>query len=264
MDLETGIERAAGLIKRSHRVVVFTGAGISTESGIPDFRGPGGIWSRYDPEDFTYQRFISSDSARIKHWEMIKETFAIEASPNPAHIAIAELDRLGKLDCIVTQNVDNLHQKAGVSGKKVFELHGNTRWIKCLGCGQRYPMSEISQRLKMGEAVPDCVKCHGILKPDAVFFGETLPQDVLNDAIAHSQSCDLCIVVGSTLLVYPAAYLPYYAVQAGAKLIIINLGETPMDAEASVLIAGKAGEVLSRIIEKVKGSSNDGGALGAE
>ncbi len=252
MDIENYIEKAAELVYRSQSVVVFTGAGVSTESGIPDFRSPGGVWSRYDPEDFTYQRFVSSQEARRKHWIMIGEIFAKEYEPNPAHYAIAEMDRLGKLDCIITQNVDNLHQKAGVSVEKVFELHGNTMWIKCLSCGRRYPMGEVKKRLGKGEEIPDCLECHGILKPDGVFFGEALPQKVLNDSIFHAQHCDLCIVVGSTLVVYPAAYMPVYAVQAGAKLIIVNMSDTPMDHSADVLLMGKAGEILPQMVERVK------------
>ncbi len=251
-DLESLIEKAAELVFKSKRLVVFTGAGVSTESGIPDFRGPGGLWTKYDPDDFTYQKFVASSENRKKHWVMSLKMFMKEYEPNPAHYAIAELDRLGKLDCIITQNVDNLHQKAGVSQEKVFELHGNTKRVKCLSCERLYPAAEIRQRLEQGEQDPPCHACGGILKPDGVFFGEALPQKILNAAIRHSESCDLCMVVGSTLVVYPAAYMPSYAVQAGAKLIIVNLGDTPMDGSADVLIQGKAGEVLTEIVKRVK------------
>ena len=247
------IRVVADLILSSKRIVVFTGAGVSTESGIPDFRSPGGVWSRFDPDDFTYQKFVRSTETRRKTWQMFGETgLTTDAEPNPAHYAIAELERLGKLDCVITQNVDNLHQKAGVPANKVFELHGNMRWVKCLNCGKRYPMDEIQGRLREGKEVPDCDACHGMLKPDAVFFGEALPPDVLSEATRRSRSCDLCIVLGSTLVVYPAAYMPMYAIEAGAKLVIINLTSTPLDGKAAILIQGKAGEVMPKIMEQVR------------
>jgi len=245
--------KVADLIINAKKIVVFTGAGISTESGIPDFRSPGGIWSRFDPDDFTYQKFISDPEARRKQWQMLGEgLLTTMAKPNPAHYAIGELYRLGKLDCVITQNVDNLHQKAGVPTERVFELHGNMQLAVCLSCGRQYPFDQIKARLDKGEEIPDCEDCHGILKPNAVFFGEPLPQEVLGEATHRSSSCDLFIVIGSTLIVYPAAYMPIYAHQAGAKLVIINLSSTPMDREATVLITARAGEAMSRIVEKVR------------
>jgi len=247
------IERLARLIIESKKVVVFTGAGISTESGIPDFRGPGGIWSRYDPEDFTIQKFLSSPDARKTIWKMSAESGLLtEAEPNPAHYAIVELYQLGKLDCVITQNIDNLHQKAGVPEDKVFELHGNTRWAVCLSCRRRFPMPEVLQKIKAGIEVPNCPDCQGILKPGAVFFGEALPQEALQEATRRSQNCDLFIVIGSTLFVYPAAYMPTYAREAGARLAIINLTPTPLDHYATVVIRGGAGEVMSRVMERVR------------
>jgi NAD-dependent deacetylase len=252
-NLESLAQEAAELIANARKLAVFTGAGISTESGIPDFRSPGGIWSRFDPEDFTYQKFVTDPEARRKQWRMLGEGhLTTEAKPNPAHYAIAELDSLGKLDCVITQNVDNLHHKAGVPAEKVFELHGNVQWAVCLNCGKRYPFEQIKARLEGGEEIPDCEECQGMLKPDAVLFGEALPQDVLQEASQRASDCDLFIVVGSTLIVYPAAYMPLYAVQGGAKLIIVNLSDTPMDAQANVLIRAKAGEAMSKIVEKVK------------
>jgi NAD-dependent deacetylase len=247
------IERLAQLIIESQRVIVFTGAGISTESGIPDFRSPGGIWSRYDPEDFTIQKFLSGPAARKTIWKMsIEDGLLTEAEPNLAHYAIAELYRLGKLDCVITQNIDNLHQKAGVPEDKVFELHGNMEWVVCLSCRRRFPMPEVLQKIKEGIEVPDCPDCQGILKPDAVFFGEALPQETLQEAIRRAQNCDLFIVIGSTLVIYPAAYIPTYAREAGAKLAIVNLTPTPFDHYAEVVIRGKAGEIMSRVMGKVR------------
>jgi len=250
--LDALIDKVADLIINAKRVVVFTGAGISTESGIPDFRSPGGIWDRFDPDDFTYQKFISSPKARHKQWRMLRDGgLTTEAKPNPAHYAIAELNKLGKLDCVITQNVDSLHQKAGVPNDKVFELHGNMQWVVCLSCGRRYPLAQIKDRLDGGEEIPDCEVCRGILKPDAVFFGEALPVEVLEEATHRSSHCDLFIVIGSTLIIYPAAYMPDYAVKRGTKLIIINLSPTPMDKRATVLIRAKAGETMSKIVERV-------------
>jgi NAD-dependent deacetylase len=247
------IERLAQLIIESQRVIVFTGAGISTESGIPDFRSPGGIWSRYDPEGFTIQKFLSSPAARKTIWKMsVEGGLLTEAEPNLAHYAIAELYQLGKLDCVITQNIDNLHQKAGVPEDKVFELHGNMGWVVCLSCRRRFPMPEVLQKIKEGIEVPDCPDCQGILKPDAVFFGEALPQETLQEAIRRAQNCDLFIVIGSTLVIYPAAYIPTYAGEAGATLAIVNLTPTPFDHYAAVVIRGKAGEIMSRVMEKVR------------
>jgi len=251
-DFDFLIDKAAAFILESSRVVVFTGAGISTESGIPDFRSPGGIWTKFDPDDFTIQKFMSSEKTRRMQWQMLAEGSLLkDAEPNQAHHAVAELEKLGKLTAVVTQNIDNLHQKAGNSPDKVFELHGNMKFVRCMGCDRRFPVEEIIQRLPE-EEVPGCQFCRGILKPDAVFFGESLPQKTLNDAIHHSRNCDLFIVIGSTLIVYPAAYMPMYAVESGAKLVIINLTSTPMDSKASVLITAKAGEAMGRIIEKVR------------
>ena len=247
------IERLAQLIVEAKKIVVFTGAGISTESGIPDFRGPDGVWSKYDPEEFTIQKFLSSPAARKTHWKMLTESGLIaETDPNAAHYATAELHQLGKLDCVITQNVDNLHQKAGVPEDRVFELHGNMKRVVCLSCHKHFPWSKILQKVEEGIEVPDCPDCHGILKPDAVFFGEALPQETLMEATRRAQSCDLFIVIGSTLIVYPAAYMPTYAKQAGAKLAIVNLTPTPLDHYSTVVIHGKAGETMSEVMKKVK------------
>jgi NAD-dependent deacetylase len=246
---ETG--RLARLVVESSRIIAFTGAGISTESGIPDFRSPGGIWSKYDPENFTIHKFMSGPEARRIIWKMAVEGGLItEAEPNAAHHAIAELYRLGRLDCVITQNIDNLHQRAGVPEDRVFELHGNMQWVVCLDCHRRFPMCEVLGRIREGTEVPDCPDCHGILKPDAVFFGEPLPEDTLQEAIRRAQNCDLLIVVGSTLVVYPAAYIPTYAREAGAKLAIVNLTPTPFDYYAEVIIRSKAGAAMSEVVQK--------------
>lgn len=243
----------ADLILKSNKLVIFTGAGISTESGIPDFRSPGGIWDRFDPDDFTYSKFVSSEDSRRKQWYIFREgMLSDKAVPNAAHIAIAELYKMGKLDCLITQNIDNLHQKAGLPDDIVYELHGNMKWARCLECGRRFPFNEIKQRLEQGEEIPDCTACRGMLKPDIVMFEEQLPVDVLEEASYRAMAADLCIVIGSTLTVYPAAYIPIYAVRSGAKLVIINLSGTPMDGQATVNIREKAGETMAAIVEKIK------------
>jgi NAD-dependent deacetylase len=247
------MERLAQLITRSERIIVFTGAGVSTESGIPDFRSPGGIWTRYDPEDFTIHRFLSSRETRLIHWKMYAETgLFTKSEPNAAHYAAAELHQMGKLDCVITQNIDTLHQKAGVPEDKVFELHGSMRWVVCLGCGRRFPLPDVLQRVEQGIEVPDCPDCGNTLKPDVVFFGEALPQDTLTEAVRRSQGCDLFIVIGSTLIVYPAAYMPTHALSAGAKLAIVNLTDTPLDHWAAVVLRGKAAEIMSQVMERVR------------
>jgi NAD-dependent deacetylase len=252
-NLDTLTQKVADLILKSHKLVVFTGDGISTESGIPDFRSPGGIWDRFDPDDFTIEKFLSNPDSRRKQWRIFQEgILSDKALPNAAHIAIAELHRMGKLDCVITQNIDNLHQKAGVPDDKVFELHGNMQWAICLDCGRRYTFDEIKSRLESGEEIPDCTACRGILKPDIVMFGEQLPYDVLQEAGRRSRAADLFIVIGSTLVVYPAAYMPIYAVESGAKLVIINLSDTPLDRQAAVLINAKAGETMAQVVAKVK------------
>jgi NAD-dependent deacetylase len=255
-ELTARIERVADLILESRNLVVFTGAGISTESGIPDFRGPSGLWTRFDPDDFTIDKFLANPDSRRKQWYIFKEGLMTDkAAPNAAHVAIAELLRLGRLDCVITQNIDNLHQKAGVPDEKVFELHGNMKWAVCLDCGRRFPFEEIKSRIDTGEEIPDCPACRGTLKPDIVMFGEQLPYQVLEEAGLRSRAADLFIVIGSTLVVYPAAYMPIYAIQSGAKLVIINLGDTPMDKQATVLINAKAGDTMAAIVKKVKEKS---------
>ncbi len=251
--LDGKIIAAADMIVRARSVVVFTGAGISTESGIPDFRSPGGIWTKFDPEDFTIQKFLSSPETRRKQWNILLEGGLItDAEPNRAHRAVAELEKMGKLTCVVTQNIDNLHQKAGNSPDKVYELHGNMRYLRCIDCDVRYPVGEIVERYRSKDDVPDCELCHGILKPDVVFFGEMLPQATLQNATFHATRCDLIIVIGSSLVVYPAASIPLYAKESGAKLVIINNTPTPCDGIADIIINHSAGEVMEKLMEEVK------------
>jgi len=251
-DYTPEVERLAGLIAASRRLVVFTGAGVSTESGIPDFRGPDGVWSRFNPADFTFQKFLTSPETRRLSWQRFRTNPAHHAQPNPAHLAIAELERLGKLDCVITQNVDNLHQKAGNSEHRVIELHGTLKWVICLECGLRYPSQEVRQWLEEGVDIPLCRECGGLLKSATISFGQAMPERETAEAERRSRLCDLFLVVGSSLVVYPAAFMPVYAMESGAKLAIINLQPTPLDHQAEVVIRAPAGEVLPRVVSRVK------------
>ena len=241
------------MIASANKVVVFTGAGVSTESGIPDFRSPGGLWTRFDPDDFTFDKYLRSGRTRRKMWEVLLQGGLItEAEPNPAHYAIAELEKMGKLSSVITQNIDNLHQKGGNNPALVYELHGNMKWIVCLSCRQRYPLEDLMRKITSEDPVPECEKCGGILKPDVIFFGEVLPEKTLRTAVQESRECDLFMVIGSSLVVYPAASLPLYAKGSGARVIIINLGPTEQDSIADVLINRSAGETMTRIITRLK------------
>lgn len=251
--MEEKIRLVADMIADARKVAVFTGAGISTESGIPDFRGPGGLWTKYDPDDFTIDRFLKSPATRKKIWQGLREGGLMDdAQPNAAHYAIVELEKMGKLISIITQNVDNLHQKAGNSPGLIRELHGNMQVLVCLGCLSHYSISMIRQRYGDSEEVPACERCNGILKPDVIFFGEALPQETLARAMRDAEACDLMIVIGSSLVVYPAAYVPVQAQQAGADLVIINRGPTEQDHNADVRIDAAAGETMTKIMNRLK------------
>jgi len=256
IDFMHQIEKVADLITEAKRVLIFTGAGVSTESGIPDFRGTDGIWRKYDPEDFTIQKFLADKRVRKKQWQLLSsgDLSMSKVQPNPAHYAITELENMGKLYGVVTQNVDGLHQKAGVSQEKVFQLHGDLSHAVCLGCGRRYPMDMVAEWLNQGMEDPACHLCMGMLKPDAVLFGEQLPIKVLLESERRSRKCDVCMVLGSTLSVYPACLIPQYAAQAGAALVIINMGPTELDHLAHIRIEGKTGDVTTEIVRLVKAS----------
>ncbi|MFH2012763.1 MAG: NAD-dependent protein deacylase [Pseudomonadota bacterium] len=252
--LNERINKVADFIIEANNVVVFTGAGVSTESGIPDFRSPGGLWDKYDPEDFLYQKFLASEESREKYWNMNSELYytVADAKINKAHYAIVELERMGKLDCVITQNIDNLHQKAGLPDDKVIELHGTTMWVNCLNCGKKYTREDIQIRLEKGLKVPYCDYCGGILKPATISFGQPMPLEETREAERRSRLAGLFIVIGSSLVVQPAAMMPLYAIRGGSKLVIINMENTPYDANADLVIYGKAGEIMEKIVNKVK------------
>jgi NAD-dependent deacetylase len=252
--MEEQLKQIAQWITISKRVIVFSGAGLSTESGIPDFRSPGGVWDRYNPEDFYFQNFLASENSREKYWQMATEMYEPikKAQPNPAHLAISELERLGILDCVITQNIDGLHFKAGNSEEKVIQLHGTAIFVSCLSCQKRYDRDEIQERIKKGQKAPRCDNCGGLLKPATISFGQSMPEKETQEAYHRSSICDLFMVVGSSLVVQPAASMPLVAKRNGAKLVIINRDPTPYDDMADLIIHGQAGPTMASILEYVK------------
>jgi NAD-dependent deacetylase len=251
--MEDGLERLIALVRDARRMVVFTGAGISTESGIPDFRGPGGVWTKYDPSEFHIDRFLASKESRRRYWQRTTEFYReiAKAMPNPAHYAVAHLERMGKLSSVVTQNVDGLHQLAGVPPDKVIEVHGTHRFVACLACGHAYPRARFQEWVTPEGDAPDCERCGGLMKPATISFGQMLKPEVLQRAAEEAQSCDLLLVVGSSLVVYPAAGLPLLAARNGAPLAIVNREETPHDEVAAAIVRGSAAETLTRLLEAV-------------
>jgi NAD-dependent deacetylase len=249
---------AVRILSDSPRILAFTGAGISTESGIPDFRGPDGIWTKTDPKDFTITRYLSDPSLRKRGWQMHLEGRLWGArariEPNPGHLALVKLWEAGRLVGCVTQNIDGLHLKAGLPEIAVAELHGNVRQVRCLQCDLRWPTEEVLQRVEAGEAEPRCESCGGIVKTTTVMFGEELPRAVLERARGMANEADAVLAVGSTLGVWPAAEIPYTAAQEGRPLVIVNQGPTEMDSLASVRIEGAAGVVLPALVEKILGN----------
>jgi NAD-dependent deacetylase len=246
------IAKGAELIREAERILVFSGAGVSTESGISDFRSPGGVWSKYDPSDFYFDKIISDERARAKYWQMSTELYQVmkEAVPNRAHLAIKTLEDAGKLIAIVTQNIDRLHHRAGNTADKIIEIHGTAFSVSCLSCGKTYDRDDIEARISSGVKVPYCDECSGILKPDTISFGQAMPQDKMAQALTHARECDLCIALGSSLVVYPAASVPAHAVEGGAKLMIINHDETPLDSLADVVVHESVSKALGEMVER--------------
>ena len=258
--MEDKLKKVAQWIESAQRLIVFSGAGLSTESGIPDFRSPGGVWDRCNPEDFYFQNFLNSEASREKYWQMATEMYEpIKiARPNQAHLAIAELERLGKLDCVITQNIDGLHFKAGHSEEKVIQLHGTAIFVSCLSCKKRYVRDEIQGRIRAGQKAPRCDECGGPLKPATISFGQSMPERETEEAYHRSSLCDLFIVVGSSLVVQPAASMPLVAKRSGAKLVIINRDPTPYDDMADLVIHHQAGATLRSILDHVKRGAGAG------
>ena len=236
------IDRLRDMILSSNRIVVFTGAGISSDSGIPTYRGAGGVWSKYDPNIYADINVFMQDPSYYWHYFKDERYPKIKhAKPNKAHYAVVELEKQGKIHRVITQNIDGLHQLAGST--YVIELHGTTRKISCLSCKKQYSMDEVLKKLER-ELPPRC-SCGGRLKTNTVLFGEALPQQALLEAEAASQTCDLFLVLGSSLVVYPAAQLPILAKKNKALLVIVNIDQTPLDDIADIVIHDNASKVLS-------------------
>ncbi len=234
----------AALIRDRQPCVVLTGAGVSTESGIPDFRSPSGLWATFDPLEYGSIEAFRADPLKV--WSFYKPRVAMltEAEPNPAHLALAELERRGFVEAVVTQNIDLLHGRAG--SKEVVEVHGSIRTATCPGCGERYPLEQVLELLDDADA-PACPACGAILKPDVVFFGELLPPEAIERAYELSRRTRLLLVVGSALEVYPIAGLPEETLAAGGALAIVNHGRTPYDGRAVLRVGGSAGEILPAV-----------------
>ena len=239
---------AAELMKQAQRIVALTGAGISTESGIPDFRSPGSIWQQLPP--VSYQDFINKPEVRQQYWQSRRNLSAqvLSAQPNTAHLALSDLERKKRLLGIVTQNFDGLHHDAGNNPKHIVELHGTSRAAACTHCGQRSSIQELQQRIDAGEIDPLCPDCGGFLKAATILFGQRVPDEVLSRARELALSCDLFLVVGSSLKVSPAATLPRFALKNDIPLIIINLQPTHLDDYAEIVINEKAGVVLPPLV----------------
>jgi len=249
-DLRSGVEQLGNMIAEAACIVPFTGAGISTECGIPDFRSPGGIWTTMRPIDFS--DFLASQEARDESW---RRRFAMEesfggAKPGRGHQALATLYRAGKSPGVVTQNIDNLHQASGIAPEHVVELHGNTSYATCLGCGTRYELPWVKQRFEASKRAPSCPSCDGHIKTATVSFGQSMPEEAMRRAEELTRSADLFIAIGSSLVVWPAAGFPLMAKRNGARLVIINREPTDFDDIANLVARDDIGAVLEPFIAK--------------
>lgn len=254
-----GVTALADLLADSSSVVAFTGAGISTESGIPDFRSPGGVWTRYDPADFTFSRYVESARVRELSWQMRRELLGKGYAPNPGHLALARLEATGRSPGVITQNIDGLHQEAG--SRTVVEVHGTAREVMCIGhhprhgrpdgCGFTAPLSWALGLVDAGDPDPLCPLCGGLVKSSTVSFEQVLFPHVVYDALAMAAQADLMLAVGSSLGVHPAAELPVVAVRNGARLVIVNDEPTQYDGLADLVVRGRAGEVLAEAVDAV-------------
>ncbi len=243
-----GHERLAALIAASRRAVVFTGAGLSTESGIPDFRSPGGVWSRMKPIHFA--EFVASEAQRREAW---RRAFAnssgwVGAKPNAGHHAVARLVAAGKATAVITQNVDNLHQQSGVPAGRLIELHGNASYATCLACGLRHELETLKQSFLGRDAIPECRDCGGLVKTATISFGQAMPEEAMRRAGEETLACDLFLVLGSSLAVFPAAGFPRLAKENGARLAIVNREPTFLDERADLALHAEIGPLLSAVV----------------
>jgi NAD-dependent deacetylase len=247
-DLQHGVERLGDMIAAASVIVPFTGAGISTESGIPDFRSPGGLWTRNRP--IPYNEFVADQDARDEAWRRrfaMDETFA-QARPGRGHLALASLYRAGKIPAVITQNIDNLHQASGFASGDVVELHGNTTYARCIGCGKTYELSWVRQRFEPDGIAPSCAACNEPVKTATISFGQSMPEAEMARASELARRCDLFVAIGSSLVVWPAAGFPLLAKESGAKLVIINREPTEHDEVADLVIQQDIGETLGPFV----------------
>lgn len=242
------VEQLREMIGSAKRIVAFTGAGISTESGIPDFRSPGGIWTRYKP--IYFDDFMASDEMRRESWrrKFATDETMLNAEPNAGHRALAKLVEQGRMSAIITQNVDGLHQRSGVPDTKVIELHGNATYASCLDCGHRHELAPIRTSFLDTGTLPLCEKCEGIVKTATISFGQAMPEIPMIRAQEETLACDLLIVLGSSLVVYPAAGFPRMAKRNGAQFVILNRDPTDQDDDADLVIHNEIGPTLSKAI----------------
>ncbi|NIA24233.1 MAG: NAD-dependent deacetylase [Gammaproteobacteria bacterium] len=257
--MHESVQRAAAILGRAEHILVFTGAGISVESGIPDFRGPDGLWSRVDPSLFEIGRYLSDVEARREVWRihLAGDLNISDLHPNPAHYAAVDLWKSGRMVGCITQNIDGLHQKAGLPETEIAELHGNLRHVRCVSCATVWSAEEILDRIVGGDDDPHCLHCGGILKSTTVLFGELLPGAAVARAQQMSQEADAVLSIGSTLSVYPAVDFVLEPVFRGAPLVIANLGPTDRDELAAVRVDGPAGSTVPAIIEKLLGAPSE-------
>ncbi len=255
-----GVAGVPAWARGARAVAVLTGAGISTDSGIPDFRGPQGVWTRNPGAEklSTYQAYVSDPAVRRRSWQARRGHPAWQAEPNRAHTALAELARSGLVTSVITQNIDGLHQKAGTPAGRVIELHGTMFSVVCVSCGDRSPMAAALARIEAGEEDPACTRCGGILKSATVMFGQPLDPAVFARAERAAATCGVFLAVGSTLTVEPAASLCGVALQAGAALVIVNRDPTPYDPMAAGVIRDPIGEAVPRIARQLREARNDG------
>ncbi len=248
---DAALAQVSGWLSAARQVVALTGAGISTESGIPDFRGPNGVWTRNPAAEklSNIHYYMSDPEVRVAAWQSRLEHPAWTAEPNAGHVALAELERKGRLHTLVTQNIDGLHQRAGSSPGIVVEIHGTVHEVVCMSCGERAPMQRALDRVRAGEADPPCRSCGGILKSATISFGQSLVPEDLARAQRAAQGCDAFLAVGTSLTVYPVAYLPELALAAGARLVILNGEPTPYDGQADAVFRDRTGDVLPRLVE---------------
>ena len=238
----------ANAIDAARNIVIFTGAGISTESGVPDFRSPGGVWSRMKP--IYFQEFVSDEERRREAWSRVFSGAArwTGAAPNDGHTAVARLIAEGRASAVITQNVDNLHQDAGTPDDKVIELHGNANYARCLDCGLRHEFEDFRESFTQRGEIPVCRACGGLVKSATISFGQSMPPEPMDRAEAQTLSCDLFLVLGSSLVVYPAAGFPLMAKRNGATLAIVNREPTDQDAVADIVLHDEIGPVMSQVV----------------